>query len=322
MHLRRASPRHERAKRGKSEGEAEARMSSRDAREVRIGTRQLRLINLEKVLYPHVGFTKAQVIDYYLRISKVLLPHLRDRPLTLKRYPDGADQPYFYEKRCPQHRPEWIRTADADGIRFCLVNDVASLVWVANLADLELHVPLARARSYDRPDLVVFDLDPGAPADIVHCCRVGLLLRGMFDSLGLYCSAKTSGSKGLQIYVPVNTPGVTYDDTKPFARAVAELLEREWPAEIVSNMKKSLRSGKVLVDWSQNDPHKTTVCVYSLRAKERPTVSTPVTWEEVEHCARSGETAAITFESDVALERVEELGDSFEPLLSLKQKLP
>src|SRR5207237_1039175 len=308
--------------RSESEGEAEARMSSRDAREVRIGTRQLRLVNLGKVLYPQAGFSKAQVIDYYVGVSKVLLPHLRDRPLTLKRYPNGVDQPYFYEKRCPQHRPPWVRTADADGIRFCLVNDVASLIWVANLADLELHVPLARARSYDRPDLVVFDLDPGAPADIVHCCRVGLLLRGMFDSLGLYCSAKTSGSKGLQVYVPLNTPGVTYDDSKPFARAVAELLERERPAEIVSNMKKSLRPGKVLVDWSQNDPHKTTVCVYSLRAKERPTVSTPVTWEEVEACAKGGDAASLGFESEDVIRRVDAHGDLFAPVLERKQKLP
>src|SRR5438445_686258 len=195
-------------------------MGSRDAREVRIGSRQLRLVNLEKVFYPQAGFTKAQVIDYYVGISKVLLPHLRDRPLTLKRYPNGVDQPYFYEKRCPQHRPPWVRTADADGIRFCLVNDLASLVWVANLADLELHVPLARARSYTRPDQVVFDLDPGAPAGIVQCCAVGLLLRGLFESLGLRCYAKTSGSKGLQVYLPLNAPGVTYDDTKPFARAV------------------------------------------------------------------------------------------------------
>jgi bifunctional non-homologous end joining protein LigD len=297
-------------------------MSSRDAREVRIGNRQLRLVNLDKVLYPQARFTKAQVIDYYLRVSKVLLPHLRDRPLTLKRYPNGVDQPYFYEKRCPQHRPDWIRTADADGIRFCLVNDVASLVWVANLADLELHVPLSRARSYDRPDLVVFDLDPGAPADIVQCCRVGLLLRGMFESLHLDVYAKTSGSKGLQIYLPLNTPGVTYDDTKPFARAVAELLERERPEDIVSNMKKSLRSGKVLVDWSQNDQHKTTVCVYSLRAKERPTVSAPVSWQEVERCARSGDALALTFDSEAALRRAESEGDLFAPLLEQKQKLP
>jgi bifunctional non-homologous end joining protein LigD len=297
-------------------------MRSRDAREVRIGARQLRLVNLDKVLYPRVGFTKAQVIDYYSRVAKVLLPHLRDRPLTLKRYPNGVEAPYFYEKRCPQHRPPWVRTAEADGIRFCVIDDLASLVWVANLADLELHVPLARASSYDRPDMVVFDLDPGAPAGLVQCCEVGLLLRGLFQSLRLRSYAKTSGSKGLQIYLPLNTPGVTYDDTKPFARAVAELLERERPAQIVSNMKKSLRTGKVLVDWSQNDPHKTTVCVYSLRAKERPTVSMPVTWEEVEDCAKSGDMAPLTFDAEAALRRVESLGDLFAPVLERKQKLP
>jgi bifunctional non-homologous end joining protein LigD len=297
-------------------------MSSREVREVRIGSRQLRLVNLGKVLYPQVGFTKAQVIDYYLRVSGALLPHLRDRPLTLKRYPNGVDQPYFYEKRCPKHRPPWVRTAEADGIEFCLVNDLASLVWVANLADLELHVPLARAKSFHRPDMVVFDLDPGAPADLVHCCEVGLLLRGLFDSLGLRCYAKTSGSKGIQVYVPLNTPGVTYDDTKPFARAVAEALEREQPARVVSNMKKSLRAGKVLVDWSQNDRHKTTVCVYSLRAKERPTVSTPVTWEEVEACAKSRDAERLTFDSDTAVRRVEENGDLFAAVLELKQALP
>jgi|SRR5712664_3079610 len=297
-------------------------MSSREVREVRIGSRQLRLVNLGKVLYPQAGFTKAQVIDYYLRISGALLPHLRDRPLTLKRYPNGVDQPYFYEKRCPKHRPPWVRTAEADGIEFCLVNDLPSLIWVANLADLELHVPLARARSFRRPNMVVFDLDPGAPADLVQCCEVGLLLRGLFDSLRLRCYAKTSGSKGLQIYLPLNRPGLTYDDTKPFARAVAEALEREQPARIVSNMKKSVRAGKVLVDWSQNDPHKTTVCVYSLRAKERPTVATPVTWEEVEACAKNGSAEGLTFDSEAAVRRVEESGDLFAPLLELKQELP
>jgi bifunctional non-homologous end joining protein LigD len=297
-------------------------MGSREAREVRIGSRQLRLVNLDKVLYPQAGFTKAQVIDYYVRISGALLPHLRDRPLTLKRYPNGVDQPHFYEKRCPSHRPPWVRTAEADGIRFCLVNDLPSLVWVANLADLELHVPLARARSYDRPDSVVFDLDPGAPAGLVQCCEVGVLLRGLFKSLGLSCYAKTSGSKGLQVYVPLNTPGVSYDESKPFARAVAELLERERPDRIVSNMKKSLRTGKVLVDWSQNDPHKTTVCVYSLRAKERPTVSTPVTWEEVEACARDRDSDSLTFESEEVIRRLEAHGDLFAPVLERKQKLP
>ncbi len=297
-------------------------MSSPEGREVRIGTRQLRLLNLDKVLYPKAGFTKAQVIDYYLRMSTALLPHLRGRPLTLKRYPNGVDQPYFYEKRCPQHRPPWVRTAEVDGIRYCVVDDLASLVWLANLADLELHVPLSRALSYQRPDQVVFDLDPGAPAGLVQCCEVGLLLRGLFQSLRLHCHAKTSGSKGLQVYLPLNTPGVTYDDTKPFARAVAELLERERKASIVSNMKKSLRTGKVLVDWSQNDPHKTTVCVYSLRAKEQPTVSTPVTWEEVEACARARDPGLLTFDSGAAIRRVEEHGDLFAPVLQRKQKLP
>jgi bifunctional non-homologous end joining protein LigD len=292
------------------------------AREVRIGSRQLRLVNLDKVLYPQVGFTKAQVIDYYTRASAALLPHLRDRPLTLKRYPNGVDQPYFYEKRCPKHRPPWVATAEADGIEFCLVNDLASLVWLANLADLELHVPLARAKSYREPDMVVFDLDPGAPAGLVQCCEVALLLRGLFDSLGLKCYAKTSGSKGLQVYLPLNRSGISYDDTKPFARAVAEVLEREQPDRIVSNMKKSLRPGKVLVDWSQNDPHKTTVCVYSLRAKERPTVSAPVTWKEVESCAKSGDAGRLSFDSDAVLRRLEADGDLFAPVLVVKQKLP
>ncbi len=200
------------------------------------------------------------------------------------------------------------------------MNELASLVWVADLADLELHVPLARAKSFHRPDMVVFDLDPGAPAGLVQCCEVGLLLRGLFDSLDLRCYPKTSGSKGLQIYVPLNRPGVTYEHTKPFARAVAEVLEREQPGRIVSNMKKSLRAGKVLVDWSQNDPHKTTVCVYSLRAKERPTVSTPVTWPEVEACAKSG--VRLAFDSEAAVRRAEENGDLFAPLLELKQELP
>jgi len=303
-------------------------MSSRDAGEVRVGGKQLKLSNLSKVLYPKTGFTKAQVIDYYLRVSKVLLPHLRDRPLTLKRYPNGVDHPHFFEKNCPSHRPPWVRTAgvwsEQNGrvMQFCLVNDVPTLIWVANLAALELHVPLARARSYDRPDQVVFDLDPGAPADIVHCCRVGLMVRDLFHSLGLEAFAKTSGSKGLQVYVPLNTAGVIYQETKPFARAVAELLEREHPDLVVSNMKKALRTGKVLVDWSQNDPHKTTVCVYSLRAKERPTVSAPVSWDEVAACARERDSQLLIFDSEEALRRVERDNELFAPLLARKQKLP
>ncbi|MCA1826050.1 MAG: non-homologous end-joining DNA ligase [Myxococcales bacterium] len=286
--------------------------------EVSIEGRRLSLSNLEKVLYPASGFTKAQVIDYYLRIAPVLLPHLRDRPLTLKRYPNGVDKPFFYEKQCPSHRPQWVNTAkvrtSSKEITFCLVQDVATLAWAANLADLEMHVPLHRHRQPDRPDSIVFDLDPGPPADIEACREVALLLKGMFDALDLQSFAKTSGSKGMQVYVPLNS-AVTYDETKPFALAVAEAMERKKPRLVVSNMKKSLRAGKVLVDWSQNDPHKTTVCVYSLRAKERPTVSMPVTWDEV----RKG---ALSFDSAHALKRVEQRGDLFEPLLSLEQKLP
>ena len=296
--------------------------------EVAIGNKRLKLSNLEKVLYPKAGFTKAQVIDYYLRVSETLLPHLRDRPLTLKRYPNGVDQPFFYEKNCPSHRPSWVKTAavysesNRRTMQFCLVNDVATLVWAANLADLELHVPLAKAQAMDRPTQMVFDLDPGEPANLVQCCEVGVMLRGMFDSLGLASFAKTSGSKGLQVYVPLNQAKITYDHTKSFSRAVAELLEREKPKLVVSNMKKTLRTGKVLVDWSQNDPHKTTVCVYSLRAKDQPTVSTPVTWKEVEACRDHRDPALLTFDSESALRRIEKLGDLFAGLLELKQALP
>jgi len=297
------------------------------SQEVTIRGKRLTLGNLDKVFYPKAGFTKAQVIDFYLRIAPVLLPHLRDRPLTLKRYPNGVDGQFFYEKNCPSHRPPWVKTApvwsdqNQKVMQFCLIQDVETLAWATNLADLEMHVPLHRAKELDRPDSIVFDLDPGTPADLVQCCEVGLILEDMFRRLGLQTFAKTSGSKGLQIYLPLHAK-VTYDDTKPFARAVADALAAKRPDLVVSNMKKSLRGGKVLVDWSQNDPHKTTVCVYSLRARERPTVSMPVTWTEVEGCLRAKDPARLAFEADVALRRVEERGDLFEPLLSLKQKLP
>ena len=294
---------------------------------VDIQGRQLTLTNLDKVLYPASGFTKAQVIDYYVRIAPVLLAHLKDRPLTLKRYPEDVNGMFFYEKACPKYRPEWVQTAPVwsegrnDYIDFCLAQDVPTLVWAANLADLELHTSLSRANSIMQPTMMVFDLDPGEPANIVQCCRVGLRLRELFEKIGLKTFAKTSGSKGLQVYVPLNTP-VTYDDTKPFAHAVARFLEEESPKEIVSDMKKSLRVGKVFVDWSQNDDHKTTVCVYSLRAKERPTVSTPVEWDEVEACLSKKDPKRLVFESDAVLARVERSGDLFARVESLKQKLP
>ncbi len=297
------------------------------SQEVAIRGRRLTLSNLEKVFYPKAGFTKAQVIDYYLRVAQALLPHLRDRPLTLKRYPNGVEGAFFYEKNCPSHRPPWVKTApiwsdqNQRVMQFCLVQDVATLVWAATLADLEMHVPLHRRRDVGRPDSVVFDLDPGAPADLVQCCEVGLIVREMFERLGLLSLAKTSGSKGLQVYVPLNGPA-SYERTKPFARAVADALAARRPQLVVSNMKKSVRAGKVLVDWSQNDPHKTTVCVYSLRARERPTVSTPVSWEEVRRCLRAKDPALLSFEADAALRRIEERGDLFAPLLTMKQKLP
>lgn len=295
--------------------------------EVDIGGRRLKLTNLDKVLYPKTGFTKAQMIDYYVRVAPAVLPHLRNRPMTLKRYPNGVEGEHFYEKRCPPYRPEWIQTAPVfsegrgGNIDFCLFNDLASLVWAANLADLELHPYLHLADAVDRPTMMVFDLDPGPPADIVLCSEVGLELRELFEAVGLKSFPKTSGSKGLQVYVPLNGD-VTYDDTKGFSRAVAELLEKRNPDRVVSKMLKTLRKGKVLVDWSQNDEHKTTVGVYSLRAKDTPTVSTPVKWSEVERCVEKRDPALLTFQSDDVLRRVEKLGDLFAPVLTLKQKLP
>jgi len=293
---------------------------------VDVAGRRLKLTNLDKVMYPKVGFTKRDVIDYCLRIAPVLLPHLEDRPLTLKRYPDGVDGQHFYEKQSPRHRPDWVRTFAVPSERrrtidYTLVDDVATLVWLGNLADLELHTSLSRVPELARPTMVVFDLDPGPPATIVECCRVAGWLQAMFEGIGLEALAKTSGSKGLQVYVPLNSE-VTYDDTKAFSKAVAETLEQGEPKLVVSRQRKDLRGGKVLVDWSQNDEHKTTVNVYSLRARERPTVSTPVTWDEVRECAESGDPERLVFDSAAVLERVEQQGDLFAPALSLVQELP
>lgn len=293
--------------------------------EIDVDGRAVRVSNLHKVLYPEAGFTKAAVIDYYARIADVLLPHLRQRPVTLKRYPDGVNAEFFYEKNAPKHRPAWLKTAPVFSetrggeIDYCLLNDRPSLVWAANLASLELHTFLHRAPRITRPESLVFDLDPGAPATLVECCRVGLLVRRLFTELGLETLAKTSGSKGLQVFVPLNT-ATTYEKTKPFALAVAERLRELEPARIVSRMQKNLRVGKVLIDWSQNDEHKTTVSVYSLRAKSRPTVSTPVKWTEVAKCARTGD--AMSFDTAQVLKRVRTHGDLFEPLLTLRQRLP
>ena len=289
--------------------------------EVDVEGRRLSLSNLNKVMYPIADFTKGQVIDYYTRIAPVLLPHLRDRPLTLKRYPNGVGGAYFYEKQCPDHRPDWVDTAEIEmeskTINFCLCNDLPTLVWTANLADLELHPSLSKADRIERPTTMAFDLDPGEPASIRECCEVALLLREVLEPLGLESFPKTSGSKGMQLYVPLNTD-VTYADTAPLSRALARHLEAQHPKLIVSVQKKELRRGKVLIDWSQNHEKKTTVSVYSLRARERPTVSTPLTWEEVEE----GDPEALVFEADGVLERVEERGDLFAPVAELRQELP
>jgi bifunctional non-homologous end joining protein LigD len=299
-------------------------MSNRS--ELTVAGRTLAVSNLDKIFYPEAGFTKAQVIDYYVRIAPVLLPHLKDRPITLKRYPDGVEGFFFYEKQCPSHHPDWIETTTVPGgsrtqIEYCMINNLPALVWAANLADLELHTFLHRAPAITRPTALAFDLDPGPPSDIVLCCRVALWLKAELEELGLQSFAKTSGSKGLQLFVPLNT-ATTYEKTKPFAHALALKLERDHPAEVVSQMQKSLRKGKVLIDWSQNDDHKTTVNVYSLRAKSQPTVSTPVTWREVEQCWKKKDPEHLKFLSDEALARVEKQGDLYAPVLTLKQKMP
>jgi len=295
--------------------------------ELIVDDRKLQVSNLDKVLYPKAGFTKAQVIDYYIRIAPALLPHVKDRPLTMKRYPDGVEGQFFYEKNCPAHRPKWVQTAKvwSEGnqriMHYCLANDLPTLVWAANLADLELHTSLSRKNNVERPTMMVFDLDPGAPADIVQCCHVGIWLRELLEGMKLKAFAKTSGSKGLQIYVPLNTP-VTYSQTKGLSRSLAQGLEQEHAALVTANMSKAVRKGKVFVDWSQNDEHKTTICVYSLRAKEEPTVSTPVTWSEVENCLKKKRGELLRFRSDQTLARVEKQGDLFEPVETLKQRLP
>ena len=285
--------------------------------EVEVEGRTLSLSNLGKVMYPAVGFTKGQVIDYYTRVAPALLPHLRDRPLTLKRYPNGVEGGHFYEKNCPSHAPEWVRKERVDKIDYCICGDLATLVWLANLADLELHPSLSLARDIDRPTTMAFDLDPGAPAGLAECCEVALLLRDALAQLGLDSFAKTSGSKGIQVYVPLNVGGVDYDHgTKALSQALARHLEAQHPKLIVSQQRKDLRRGKVLIDWSQNDEHKTTVCVYSLRARERPSVSTPLAWEELD------DPDALVFEAADVLERVERHGDLFAPVAELSQELP
>ena len=296
---------------------------------VEVAGRELTLSNLDKVLYPEVGFTKGQVIDYYTRIAPAIIPHVRDRPLTFKRFPDGVDGKFFFEKNAPKHKPDWIPTVEIatpgstmnrDSINFAIIRDLPSLVWAANLATLELHVPMWTVGSRGAvkgADLMVFDLDPGPPATIVECCRVAEVLRTSLAADGLRAWAKTSGSKGMQLYVPLKP----VDPEKPwtYARELAQQMEREHPDLIVWQMSKALRPGKVLIDWSQNSATKTTIAPYSLRARPRPTVSTPITWDEVEACERPED---LVFVSDDVLARVEDDGDLFAPVRDTPQRLP
>lgn len=290
---------------------------------VEVDGRRLAVSNLDKVLYPLVGFTKAQVIDYYVRIAPVMLPHIRDRGITLRRWPDGVTEDSFFEKRCPTHRPGWVGTClgpgdRRGGIDYCRLDSVAAMAWTANLAALEIHAPMARCGDIDRPTMLVFDLDPGDPATITECCQVALEIHEVLSTVGLVCFPKTSGSKGMQLYVPLNTPH-EHDHASDFALAVAQLLEQRRPTLILSNMNRKLRKGKIFIDWSQNSRHKTTIAPYSLRGKDRPSVSTPITWDEV---ADGADGEPLAFEAADVLERVETSGDLFADVVVVEQELP
>lgn len=296
-------------------------------RAVRITGRRVSLSNLEKDLYPSYGFTKAHILEYYRRIAGFILPHLKDRALTLKRYPDGVDKDYFFEKRCPSHRPPWVKTAAAgpsekERMTVCLVNDLETLIWVENLASIELHVPLARTGSPDAPDSMVFDLDPGDGADILDCAKVALILRDLLSGLRLASCVKTSGRKGLHVCVPLNREGTTFGDTKEFTKAVAAILQKNYPELVTAKMAKEARRRKVFINWSQNDPSKTMICVYSLRAREKPFVSFPLGWKELEKQAGRGDPDGLQVLHDKAVRRAEEEGDLFREVLTKKQKLP
>jgi bifunctional non-homologous end joining protein LigD len=291
------------------------------ASRVEVGGRQLEVSNLDKVLWPATGTTKGEMLTYYARVAPVLVPHLTGRAITLKRYPDGVEGVSFFEKNCPSYKPPWIRTVKMGDVNYCLVEEPATVVWLANLAAIELHPTLAAKPNLGSPTTVVFDLDPGAPADVVTCARVALLIRDLLAQLHLQSWVKTSGSKGLQLYVPLNS-GATYDRTAPFAKAVAQLLEKRHPELVVSYQQRAARAQKVLIDWSQNTESKTTIAVYALRARPEPTVSTPVTWDELDNAVSAADPGRLRFEWDAVLERIERHGDLMADVLSLEQELP
>ena len=300
-------------------------MSPESRTRVDIDGREVSLSNLDKVLYPSTGFTKGDLIDYYVRIAPVLLPHVRDRPLTMKRFPDGVDGQFFYGKQLPAHAPEWVRHVevpsqdDSDTVEYAVLCDLPTLVWAANLAAIELHVPLWRVGRRRRslpapPDYLVFDLDPGPGTTVVECCQVALDVVDRLGRLGRDALAKTSGSKGLQVYAPLPARW-TWDRSRTAARELADALTRDRPDAVVVNMRKALREGRVLIDWSQNHPAKTTVAAYSLRAVTEPRASTPVTWDEVAACADSGDPEQLAFDAAAVLDRVDRQGDLFAALV-------
>jgi bifunctional non-homologous end joining protein LigD len=294
---------------------------------VDIDGRSLPLSNLEKDLYPSYGFTKAAILEYYRRIAPFILPHLHDRALTLKRYPEGVEKEFFFEKRCPAHRPAWVRTAevvhhDTEPMTMCVVYDLETLLWAVNLASLELHVPLARTDSPGTPDSLVFDLDPGDGAGIPECARVALILRDLLSPMGLVSYVKTSGQKGLHVLVPLNNKETTFEDTKTFSRAVAGIMQRHYPDLVTARMAKTERQAKVFINWSQNDPSKTMISVYSLRGRDRPFVSFPLEWKELEDLDRHGDPERLQVVHSEAVRRAEEKGDLFRDVLVKKQKLP
>ena len=294
---------------------------------IEMAGRRLPLSNLEKDLYPSYGFTKAQILEYYRGIAPFMLPHLKDRALTFKRYPDGVDKDFFFEKRCPGHRPVWVNTAeipqdDDEPMIVCLVNDLETLIWAENLASLELHVPLARAGSPQMPDSMVFDLDPGDEASILDCARVALILRDLLSQIGLVSYVKTSGQKGLHVFVPLNRKDTTFEDTKTFSKTVAGIMQKHYADLVTANMTKQERKGRVFINWSQNDASKTMVCVYSLRARKKPFVSFPLEWGELENLAGLGDPERLQVMHSEAVSRAEKKGDLFEEMLVKEQELP
>jgi len=294
---------------------------------IEIAGKRLPLSNLEKDLYPSYGFTKAHILEYYRRVAEFILPHLQDRALTFKRYPEGVERDFFFEKRCPAHRPAWAKTAEitrdnGERMTVCLVNDLETLMWVENLASLELHVPLARAGSPETPDSLVFDLDPGDPANILDCARVALILRDLLIPLQLTSYVKTSGQKGLHVFVPLNRKETTFEDTKEFSKAVAEIMQKNYPDLVTAKMAKEYRKAKVFINWSQNDSSSTMICVYSLRARSKPYVSFPLAWRELENLAGQGDPEKLQVIHSEAVKRAEKQGDLFREVLVKKQQLP